>query len=321
MTVRRALLALLALVVICLVVGGVLVARDPGVLLQTAAAYERGKADLVERTWAWSGHEIVALEGGGDGVPVVMVHGFAADKDNWTRFAVFLNDAGHRLLAPDLPGHGESSRLPEHAYDIPAQVDFLAAYLDDRGVSAAHLVGNSMGGHVVGAFAARFPDRVLSLGLFNAAGVTAPQPSERERIMTETGTNPLLVESVEDFDRLLGFVFVESPSLPGFLKDWFAERAATNRAFNDRIYADLKSGRLVPMEPRLASLTMPALVLWGDTDRVLHPSGADVFMAGLPNATKVVMEACGHAPMIERPGETAEHYLAFLAASTKAQRQ
>ena len=58
----------------------------------------------------------------------------------------------------------------------------------------------------------------------------------------------------------------------------------------------------------------PTLVLWGDSDRVIDVSAADVYTAGIAGAKKVVLSACGHLPMIERPQETADHYLAFLRA-------
>jgi pimeloyl-ACP methyl ester carboxylesterase len=71
---------------------------------------------------------------------------------------------------------------------------------------------------------------------------------------------------------------------------------------------------MVKMEPLLKDIRVPTLVLWGDTDRVLDVSAADVYARGLPDATLVVMKKCGHVPMLERPAETAEHYRAFLKA-------
>jgi len=63
----------------------------------------------------------------------------------------------------------------------------------------------------------------------------------------------------------------------------------------------------------LAEIKMPIFVLWGDKDRVIHPSAADVVEKKAPNVTKVIMKKCGHTPMIERPKEAASHYLAFIS--------
>jgi abhydrolase domain-containing protein 6 len=311
-------IGLIAAVGLVLAVGaGVWLSQDAEALLSIAVARERGAGSLEQKTMRLDDHEIVYLDGGAPGgAPVLLLHGFAADKDNWTRFSATLAGAGYRVLAPDLPGHGESSRLPEHTYDIPNQVDFVERFVQANGLDEVHIAGNSMGGHIAGAYAALHPARVISLGLFNAGGVTAPEPSERTLIMRETGTNPLLVESVEDFDRFLAFVFVEPPMLPTVVKQYFADRAVQNRAFNDKIYGDITGGgRLLPLEPLLPRITAPALILWGDSDRLLHPSGAQVFAAGLADSETVILEACGHSPMIERPAETASIYVQFLDRS------
>jgi len=301
--------------VVAMLLGALWYASDAERLLAVAVARERGAANLEARTTRLQEHDIVFVEGGvSEGPPILLLHGFAADKDNWTRFGKHLEAAGYRIVAPDLPGHGESSRLEKHSYDIPNQVEFVAAFLDDRGIESAHLVGNSMGGHIAGAFAALYPDRVRSLGLFAPAGVTAPSLSERLRIHEQTGTNPLLVETVEDFDRLLEFVFVDPPDMPGVVKQYFADRAVRNRAFNDKIYGDIQSeGRRLPLEPLLPLVEAPALVLWGDSDRVLHPSGMSVFEEGLRDVEAVLQKDMGHSPMLERPGETAGVYVDFLA--------
>lgn len=294
---------------------GLWVANDAEMLLSIAVSRERGAGDLEQQTMRVGEHDIVYLDGGvAEGETVLLIHGFAADKDNWTRFSKHLKDAGYHVLAPDLPGHGESSRLEAHTYDIPNQVAFVEAFLTRHELSAVHVIGNSMGGHISAAFAALYPERVRTLGLLNAAGVTAPEQAERFRIQEETGVNPMLVENVEDFDRLLAFVFVEPPKLPGSVKQYFADRAVANRAFNEKIFEDLtENGRLLPMEPLLSKITAPTLIIWGDTDRVLHKSGADVYAAGIADSETVIQQACGHSPMIERPQETAETYVDFLA--------
>ncbi len=306
-----------AAVLLLVLAGGVWLSQDVETLLSVVVARERGAGNLEQKTLTIGEHEVVYLDGGAPGgSPVVLLHGFAADKDNWTRFSETLATAGYRVLAPDLPGHGESSRLPAHTYDIPNQVDFVESFVVANGLDEVHIAGNSMGGHIAGAYAALHPARVISLGLFNAGGVTSPEPSERMQMMKETGTNPLLVESVEDFDRFLAFVFVEPPKLPKVVKQHFADRAVQNRAFNDKIYGDITGvGRLLPLEPLLPRVTAPALILWGDSDRLLHPSGAKVFAAGLADSETVILEACGHSPMIERPAETASIYVQFLDRS------
>jgi abhydrolase domain-containing protein 6 len=279
-------------------------------MLGMAVRSERGAAGLEQKSVSAADHEIVYLEGG-QGETIVLLHGFSADKDNWTRFAKYLTDRYH-VVIPDIPGFGESTRDPEAVYDIASQARRIRAFAEAIGLERFHLAGNSMGGNLSGAYAAMFTDQVLSMGLLAPSGVRFPELTPLQEGIAR-GENMLLVESVADFERILGLNFVKQPFIPRPVKRYFAERAAENRTFNEKINGDLRAHPFY-LEPHFERMTIPALVLWGDTDRVLHPSGARVFYEGLPNARLVIMEACGHIPMLERPTETAEHYLAFLAS-------
>ncbi len=270
----------------------------------------REAARLVEHTVRSGGHDIVYLDRG-SGEPMVLVHGFGGDKDNFTLLARHIPDR-YRPVVLDLPGFGESSRHPGDSYDIRNQAARLREFVDAVGLARFHLAGNSMGGHLSARFAIEHPERVLSLMLINAAGVTSPHPSEFA-VALKSGRNPLLVSTVQDFDRVLALTFVKPPNIPGFLKHYFAERAVTTRAFNDKIFGDLIQ-HPDPLEGELSRLSAPTLVLWGDTDRIIDVSAANVFASGIHGANLEILKDCGHAPMIERPDETAQRYLAFLAA-------
>jgi len=178
-------------------------------------------------------------------------------------------------------------------------------------IDKLHLVGNSMGGHIAALYAARHPDQVLSVALLDNAGVTAPQKSEMIQRLERGEPNPLVVRRAEDFDALMSFVFVAPPPLPESLKRYFAERSVANQEHYDRIFRQLR-GHYVPLEPELPKIQVPTLVLWGEQDRALHVSSIEVMQPLLKKPTVVVMKDCGHAPMIERPEETAQHYQAFL---------
>lgn len=243
------------------------------------------------------------------GETIVMVHGFGADKDNWLRMARHFSSRYH-VVVPDLPGFGESSR-PTGSYDVGTQAERLADFIQALGVGKVHLVGNSMGGHIVALYAARYPDRVRSLALFDNAGVTAPHKSELFDLLEQGRSNPLVVTRVSDYDRLMDFVFVDPPVLPAPLKRYLADRAIANQVHYEAVFQQLVQ-RYIPLEPELPKIQAPTLLLWGDKDRVLDVSSLDVMKPLIPHASTVVMKNCGHAPMIERPAETARHYQAFL---------
>ncbi len=305
----------LAALVLLGLVGGLLVALPylaPDHVLEFAVNLERSGAGLLEDTASVPGHDIRYLHGGrADGPVLLLLHGFGADKDNWTRFAAHLAE-DYRLVIPDLPGFGFSSRVSDASYDILSQVVRVSMFMDRLGLDQVHVAGNSMGGHLAAAMAIERPERVASVALFANAGITTATPSELDRLR-EGGTNPLLVDTVEDFDRLLAFVFVDIPPIPGPIKQKLAERSVQFRSFNDKIFTELQE-KTYFLDDRLGAVSAPTMILWGDTDRLLDVSAVAVMEPLLPNLkSTVVLENCGHLPMAERPAESAEHYRAFLA--------
>ncbi len=276
-------------------------------LYNFAKKSERGKAQLIEKTVQVGDHKIVYLEGG-TGETVLLVHGFGGDKDNWTRFAQQL--AGkYRIIAPDLPGFGDSTRLESAEYDIDTQTVRLQNFAKALNLDKFHIAGNSMGGWISANYAVKYPKDLFTLTLMNAAGLITAGKSEM-MLMVENGFNPLLVSDVKDYDRLMKFVFVKPPYVPGPLKKEFAEKAVLHRAFNDKIFADLRE-KSPSMEKVLSRITAPSLIIWGDTDRVLHVSGAEIFDREIKNSRVYILKKCGHLPMIERPEETAKVFVNF----------
>ncbi len=302
-----------AVAVVLALVAGVAMTQ-PGLLLAIAKSAERGRASLSEARISVADHEWVYLRGG-EGPTVLFVHGFAADKDNWTRLAPHMG--GFDLVMPDLPGHGETTRSDAQSYDVRSQVQRLKAFHDELQLGPIHLVGNSMGGHISVTYAATYPDDVRTLTLVNSGGVRSPIKSELTKAL-EQGFNPLLVQDVADYDRLLAFIFVEPPWIPGVAKTYLAKQAVDHRPFNDKIWGDLRT-RPVPLEPLLPTVEAPTLIIWGAQDRVIHPSAAAVFAGGIPDSRTQMMSETGHAPMVERPQTVASLMRPFLSANPAPQ--
>jgi abhydrolase domain-containing protein 6 len=300
---------LLIVIVVLLLVPVVLYLAVPESLVELAMDLERKSAGLSKGSVVVDDHKVTYLEGG-EGVSILLIHGFGADKDNWTRFAGYLTPSFH-VVAVDLPGFGESTKRQEASYTIAAQVERLDRIAEALSLKAFHLAGNSMGGSIAARYTVRFQDKVLSLGLFDTGGILhCPKKSEMA-MMLERGENPLLVETPEDFDRMIRFVFVEPPWFPGIVKKVMARQWAQNRSFNEKVFRGIH-GEGYSLEPDLPAIEARTLILWGDRDRLLDVSCAEVLEKGLPNSTTVIMKDCGHLPMMERPEEAARHYLAFL---------
>lgn len=288
-----------------------LMAAFPEDATRAAFAIERFRSDLEYKSIVMDGETWHYLDGGPTEAPVVLLlHGFAADKDNWTRFSKKLTDQ-YRVIAPDLPGFGESARHAHGDYSVSAQSDWLHNFAAALKLGRFHLGGNSMGGHIAAFYAYRYSSQVKSLVLIDNAGIISPNASEME-LALENGENPLLTSSAEDFDRLLGFVSYKQPFVPWPAKGVLAQQTFENSAFNRRVFDRYKDARAVGLEPLLTDIRQPVLIIWGEFDRVLDVSSIDVMRPLLPQAKVVVMRDTGHIPMLERPQETAAHYLEFL---------
>ena len=268
----------------------------------------RGLAGLREKSILVGKHTIVYLEGG-RGESVLLLHGFGADKDNWNLFSRYLTKRYH-VIAPDLPGFGESSKIWGDQYNITAQVERVHAFAKEIGLTRFHLAGNSMGGLIAGVYAATYPGEILTLGLLDPAGVIDREPSQLS-LELEKGNNPLIVESVSDYDKLLDFTFVKPPVIPDPLKSHFAEMAVQSKDFNKKVFIEATPGN--QLERIMREIRAKTLILWGDTDRVLSVSSAWVLQKGIENSRVIILKDCGHMPMIERPEETAQYYLEFIS--------
>jgi triacylglycerol lipase len=270
----------------------------------------RATAGLVERRAQIPGFTMPYLDGG-RGEPLVLVHGFAADKDNYSRIARFLT-RHFRVIAPDLPGFGAATRDPLADYRIADQVARLRAFVRGLGLGPVHLAGSSMGGFIVAQYAATYPDEVASLWLLDAAGTQAAFDTDMIRHYLATGATPLLVRTPAEFQRLLDAVTCREPFLPHSLRHVLAQRAVADFDLHTRIFRQI--GEESPtLEASLPSLRAPTLIVWGEQDRILSPSAAAIMGQLIPRSQVIVMPNVGHLPMLECPRAAARDYLRFRA--------
>jgi len=280
----------------------------PDLALQVGRRVPRLLAGLSARSVTAAGHRIVYLEGG-SGEPLVLLHGFGGDKDGWPPLARRLTAHFH-LYVLDLPGFGESTRDPAARYGFAEQAERVAAFAQAVGIARPfHIGGNSMGGAIAGVFAARHPERVKTLWLIDPAGVTSATRSEVYREF-EAGRNPLVVAGPQDFDALMGLLFVHPPWIPPRLAAALARARAAHRDFDAKVFQDLRDSNL-SLEKELRGSTVPTLITWGDRDRVVDVSGAALLAAAMLQARLDIQHGVGHVPMMEQPDDTAARYLAF----------
>jgi abhydrolase domain-containing protein 6 len=269
---------------------------------------ERYKAGFRRKSVQVGDHRIVYSEGG-KGETVLLLHGFGASADNWNRFASRLGRKYH-VIAPDLPGWGQSTRLEAESYGYAKQVERLHQFITQLGLGRFHVVGHSMGGFLATAYAARYPGQVVTVGLIAPHGIKEPQPSELAQSVA-AGDNWLVARSPQEFDRLLNKIFAKRPYVPKPVFKLLAAHAIRNSAKSAKVFAEMQTND-PPLVERLAQVKAPALIIWGDQDRVLDISCAEVFRKGIQGSELLVLPGIGHMSLVERARECATAWMKFV---------
>ncbi|BFZ04333.1 hypothetical protein BsWGS_07372 [Bradybaena similaris] len=264
-----------------------------------------------------------------DQTTIVFVHGFSSSKDQWiTSFKGLPKDL--HLIAVDLPGHGASSVPPDHVkLGLDFVVGTLSQFLDLVGLKdkKVHLIGSSLGGAIVGLFAATYPERVEKLTMVCPAmqtpidsefavqvkeviamGIENMSPSHCKLLPTDVaGVKAMLEvccyskELIKSSDQIWrGFLNLRLPKTEYYL----------------RLFKDITSSENLDLLERTAPrITVPTQLVWGTQDQVIHVSGAELLRSKLANCQRVdLIEKCGHAIDIDRPGAFTKCLLTFIHA-------
>jgi pyruvate dehydrogenase E2 component (dihydrolipoamide acetyltransferase) len=275
-------------------------------VVESSAGQEAEAEGVKPRDIEVAGRRLRYLEfGEGDGVPVLLVHGFGADLNTWL-FAQPALAAARRAVALDLPGHGGSAK-EVGAGDVENLTDAVEGALGALDIEQAHLVGHSMGGAIAASLALRRTERVASLTLIASAGlgpeinasfidgfVRMARRREAAEVIGLLVHDPALVsramvEDVLRYKRLDGV----SAALAKIAEVWFP---------GGRQSLDLTD--------RIADLAMPVQVIWGRDDRIIPVAHAEA----LANRPPVhILDAAGHLPHMEKAGEVNRLIEQFIA--------
>jgi YbgC/YbaW family acyl-CoA thioester hydrolase len=251
----------------------------------------------------------LAVEVRGDGPAVVFIHGFPFDHTIWTHQVAALD--GWCRIAPDLRGMGQSD-APDLGYSMETYAADLAELLDLLGARQAVLVGLSMGGYVAFEFLRRWRERVRGLVLVDTR---AEADTPEGRMARDTSAATAREQGAAAFAETMLPKVLGASTLTGAPATVERVRAMMATTPVAGIVGALGAMRdrqdSTPLLPVLAGL--PTLVLVGDEDEVTPPAQAKAMAEAIPGASLVVIRSAGHVSPLERPVETTDAVLAFLA--------
>jgi pimeloyl-ACP methyl ester carboxylesterase len=218
------------------------------------------------------------------------------------------------VIIPDLPGWGASSRQAGADYGVDAQAARLDAFVHALNLPRVMLVGHDMGGAIAGMYAAGHPDRVAGLVLMDSFGLQADAGALADA--AGSAGNPFAYDDRAGYRHLAGLLFATPPTLPGRFVDVLVDRNVANRAFRQRVFADLR-GHGDILDAQLGKLTMPVLGMWCHDDKITGIAGLDALRGGLAHASDIgasTLNGCGHVPELEKPDITAKLIAGFTIA-------
>lgn len=244
----------------------------------------------------------------GQGEPLILIEGLGTATWLWWKQVPELARR-FRVVAYDLRGSGWSDK-PDEPYSIPMFADDLAGLMDALRIKQAHVLGISLGGYVAQEFAIRYPHRVKRLILCstgtNGPHATPPNPDVIVALMAPVAGKDNLRDRIT-LSLSPGYATAHPSDVEQMLA-WRLDNPQPAYAYNRQ----LMSAVGWTSEGRLGEITMPTLVLAGSEDRVVPPQNADVLVAGIPHAEKVILQGAGHLINVEQPERFNEEVIRFL---------
>ena len=280
---------------------------------RTSQTLKIGLEGLQQKVAEIGDQKIWYLEGGaGPGRPtVLLLHGFAGTKEDWSQVGKYLVLQKLHVVAPDLPGFGQNLRTDD-SYDVTQQTKRIRTFLRHLGLAQLHLAGCSVGGSIAAAYAYSAKDDVLSLTLVEPFGVKVPYETDLDLALAR-GLNPLTVVTPEAYDNLLSFLYAHPPEINDSIKQVRAEATAKGRDFYLKMWPEIRGGeRAHLLDLLLPEVAAKTLVVQGEKSRVVHPATAEIIRRMMKDARAVTIPDCGHFAMAEKPREVATHLLEFL---------
>lgn len=263
------------------------------------------------------------LRAGETGSPVLLLHGAGTDSASlsWREVILPLAESGHRVIAPDLPGYGDSDR-PDIAYNTDYFIDFVGKLLETLGCESTSLMGLSMGGAIALGTTLRFPKRVQRLVLVGSYGI--------QRKVAAHFVSWLMVKIPGIMESTWRMVRGSRSMAEWSMKNVFHDPKAVPTALMDEVYAEAQkpfagrsftrhqrsemfwNGLRTVYLDRLAEIKIPTLLVHGQYDAGVPLACAQEAQRLIPGAQLHVVASAGHWTQREKPEEFQQTVLPFL---------
>jgi pimeloyl-ACP methyl ester carboxylesterase len=258
--------------------------------------------------------EAVGPEGSDNREPLLLIMGLGATLEWWQRLIPILTPR-YRTIVYDNRGVGRSD-VPPGPYSIPQMAEDAVAVMDAAGLESAHVFGASMGGMLAQELALRHASRVRSLILgCTACGGEHVVPASRE-VGIALGARSTMTRE-QAMWTMAPYIFDEGTPRERVAEDIAVRLRAT--VTNDGYFAQLAAIRAWEgTHDRLAGLTMPVLVIHGETDQLVPVENGRIIARAIPHARLVTIAHASHIFFTDQLETASQALLEFLAAPEAA---
>lgn len=228
--------------------------------------------------------------------PLLFLHGMFGGLSNFDGLIREMEGSGHRIWVPRIPLYD----MKRSELDIPALADWTRDFMEHFDIAEPVALGNSMGGHIALDLASRYGERMRALALTGSSGLmekdfgtSFPKRSNREYIRRQA--------SLTFYEDLVDEKMIDE-----------IQEVVLNPSKMVKLLSLARETRAYYMEDILPEIRHRTLLVWGKQDEITPPEVGEMFEDLMPGGQLVWIDKCGHAPMMERPVEFAEHLKNFL---------
>ncbi len=245
----------------------------------------------------------------GSGIPVVLLHGLFAQKEQWREVACELSAAGFMVIAPDLPGYGKSTHFLIEDYRLENQVILLHRFAVALGLHKIHIAGSSMGGAIASMYVNKYPKQVRSLA-FIGAPLGIGSWSAKVKDTLSQGVNPFIPITMDQLNMEMELLFYKPPVIPEAIKNQLLTEYQTSNRHYQQIWdiVNLYMSQIA----NSSSSHLPTLILWGKQDEIFSVGDIKTLQSKYLRNEHYIMPDAGHLLMLEKPKEVSLRYIKFL---------
>jgi pimeloyl-ACP methyl ester carboxylesterase len=250
-------------------------------------------------------NKIRYLEDGASSNVIMLVHGLGASAERWDHIMPYFRK-NYCVIVPDLPGFGLSDK-PSIDYTIDFFVRSLSEFIESLGIQNSILVGSSFGGQIITELAIAEPKLINKMILVSPSGVV-----NYSTIALNAYISAAISPTRENVEKVFFMMNGQNKDVDSKTVDDFITRMNMTNAKQAFLSTILSNRESKISCEKLANVSVPSLVIWGEHDPVIPKENADLFFSCIKNCQFVEMKNCGHTPFVDEPKKFSKIVLEFL---------